>query len=121
METPKGNMSKVMHYVNGSYTNYINRRRKRSGHLLQGRYKAILIDQDSYLVELSRYIHLNHVRAKMVSKPEKYPHSSYRSYVFKKKEEIVFCDHILGMVSGSKKDGKKNISLLWTGRSRRIY
>jgi REP element-mobilizing transposase RayT len=104
IETPNANMSKMMHYVNSSYTNYINRKRKRSGHLLQGRYKAILIDRDNYLVELSRYVHLNPVRAKVVAKPEDYPYTSYKSYVFKKKEDIVHRDLILGMVSKSRKD-----------------
>ncbi|MGV8149826.1 MAG: transposase, partial [Alkaliphilus sp.] len=62
IETPYANISKVMHYINGSYTSYLNKKRERSGHLFQGRYKAILVDQDSYLLELSRYIHLNPVR-----------------------------------------------------------
>lgn len=59
IETPYGNLGKIMHYLNGSYTTYINTKRKRSGHLFQGRYKAILIDKDSYLLELSRYLHMN--------------------------------------------------------------
>ncbi len=59
-----------MQYINGSYTTYVNTKRKRSGHLLQGRYKAIIVDVDTYLLELSRYIHLNPVRAKMVKKPK---------------------------------------------------
>ncbi len=102
IETPRGNMSKVMHYINGSYTSYINRKRRRDGHLFQGRYKAILIDRDNYLLELSRYIHLNPVRAKMVVKPKDYVHSSYRSYVSRNREEIVHRDLILEMIS---KDG----------------
>ena len=61
IETPKPNISKVMHYINGSYTTFINKKRGRSGHLFQGRYKAILIDRDNYLLELSRYIHVNAV------------------------------------------------------------
>ncbi len=100
METPNANMSKVMHYVNGSYTGYLNRRRKRSGHLFQGRYKAILVDVDSYLLELSRYVHLNPVRAKRVSTPEDYPYSSYGSYISsRKKDGLVHNDVILGMLS----------------------
>ena len=59
LETPNADISKIMHYLNGSYTGYINRRRRRSGHLFQGRYKSILVDVDSYLLELSRYVHLN--------------------------------------------------------------
>ena len=92
-------MSKLMHYLNGSYTGYINRRRKRSGHLFQGRYKAILVDADSYFLELSRYVHLNPVRANMVSNPEDYPYSSYSTYISNKKDNLVHTDLILGMLS----------------------
>lgn len=99
IETPEGNLSKVMHYINGSYTNYVNRRRGRSGHLFQGRYKAILIDKDNYLLELSRYVHLNPVRAKMVARPEDYPHSSYRLYIFKQDDGLIHRDLILSMIS----------------------
>jgi REP element-mobilizing transposase RayT len=99
IETPEGNLSKVMHYINGSYTNYFNHRKGRTGHLFQGRYKAILVDVDSYLLELSRYIHLNPVRAGMVERPEAYPHSSYKSFISRRGEEIVFRDLIWGMIS----------------------
>jgi len=81
IETPEKNLSKIMHYLNSSYTTYINIKRKRSGHLFQGRYKAILVDRDSYFLELSRYLHLNPVRANMVERPEDYPHSSYAAYI----------------------------------------
>ncbi|MBP9013054.1 MAG: transposase [Smithella sp.] len=60
--TPKGNLSGFMRHFNISYTGYFNRRYKRSGHLYQGRYKAFLIDADNYLLEVSRYIHLNPLR-----------------------------------------------------------
>lgn len=107
IETPNANMSKIMHYINGSYTNYINRKRNRSGHLFQGRYKAILVDRDNYLLELSRYIHLNPVRAKIVERPEDYSQSSYKSYVFKKKESAVYRDQILGMIANDSKAAPK--------------
>jgi len=81
IETPEKNLSKIMHHLNSSYTTYINIKRKRSGHLFQGRYKAILVDKDSYLLELSRYMHLNPVRAKMVERPEEYQYSSYGAYI----------------------------------------
>ena len=104
IETPHANLANVMHYVNASYTGYVNRKRKRSGHLFQGRYKAVLIERDRYLLELSRYIHLNPVRAKTVEKPEDYPYSSYRSFVSKNREDLVYQDLILDMIS---KDRKK--------------
>jgi len=81
LETPKGNLPEVMRHINGAYTNYYNTKRKRAGHLLQGRYKAILIEADEYLLELTRYIHLNPVRCGMVTKPEAHPWSSYQDYI----------------------------------------
>ena len=104
VETPEMNLSKIMHFINGSYTTYINVKRKRSGHLFQGRYKAILVDKDNYLLELSRYLHLNPVRAKMVQKPEDYLYSSYRSYVTEHCEAIVSRDTILEMMNDNKTD-----------------
>lgn len=81
LETPWGNLSQIMRHINGAYTTYFNVKRKRAGHLFQGRYKAILVEADAYAVELSRYMHLNPVRAGMVAKPEHYQWSSYRSYI----------------------------------------
>ena len=65
------------------YTRWINWRKKRAGHLFQGRYKAVLVDGDSYLLELIRYIHLDPVRAGMVTDPEKYLLSGHRAYLGK--------------------------------------
>jgi putative transposase len=62
--TPKGNLSEFMRHFNISYTAAFNRRHHRSGHLYQGRYKAFLIDENNYLLEVSRYIHLNPLRMK---------------------------------------------------------
>ncbi len=81
METPAGNLSQIMRHLNGAYTTYFNIKRKRVGHLFQGRYKAILVEADSYAAELSRYIHLNSVRAGIVETPEGYHWSSYRCYI----------------------------------------
>jgi len=66
IETPKANLSQIIQNINTSYTVYINRKYQRSGHLLQGRFKGILVDKDGYLLALSRYIHLNPVRVKVV-------------------------------------------------------
>lgn len=81
LETPEGNLSQIMRHINGAYTTYFNAKRKRSGHLFQGRYKAILVEADAYAAELSRYIHLNPVKAGVVKMPEEYVWSSYRSYI----------------------------------------
>ena len=80
IETPLGNLSQIMKYINSAYTNFFNIKRKRTGHLLQGRYKAILVEADAYAAELSRYIHLNPIRAGMVRSPEEYRWSSYSYY-----------------------------------------
>jgi len=87
LETPKGNLLKVMHGINSGYTGYFNRRHGRVGHLFQGRYKGILVDKDAYLLELSRYVHLNPMKAKIVDNPELYEWSSYPAYIGKKKEK----------------------------------
>jgi len=80
LQTPGANLSKAMHYLNASYAAYFNSKRKRTGPLYQGRYKAILVQQDEYLHHLSRYIHLNPVRAKIVKDPIKYSWSSYKYF-----------------------------------------
>jgi REP element-mobilizing transposase RayT len=81
IQTPDGNLSKGMRQLNGVYTQTSNRRHKRVGHLFQGRFKAILVDSDAYLLELARYVVLNPVRAGMVDKPGDWSWSSYRSCV----------------------------------------
>lgn len=82
IETFDANLSKGMRQLNGVYTQASNRRHKRSGHLFQGRYKAILVDKDPYLLELARYVVLNPVRAKgMVRRLEDWPWSSYWAMV----------------------------------------
>jgi REP element-mobilizing transposase RayT len=80
VETPHGNLSRIMKHINGAYTGYFNKKRARAGHLFQGRYKAILVDKDEYARELSRYIHLNPVRAGLAAKPGGYLWSSYNAY-----------------------------------------
>ena len=99
VETPQKKLSSIMHFINSSYATYVNIKRKRSGHLFQGRYKAILVDKDNYLLELSRYLHLNPVRANMTQRPEEYHYSSYRSFITGRPESIVSPDTILGMLA----------------------
>lgn len=81
LETPEGNLAQIMRHINGAYTTYYNVKRKRSGHLFQGRYKAILVQADRYAAELSRYIHMNPVKVGIVAIPESYEWSSYRHYI----------------------------------------
>lgn len=79
VETPDANLSKGMRQLNGSYTQRFNRCHGRAGHVFQGRYKAILVQKEAYLLELARYVVLNPVRAGMVRRAEDWPWSSYRA------------------------------------------
>jgi REP-associated tyrosine transposase len=77
IETPEANLSKGMRQLNGLYTQAYNRRHRTVGHLFQGRYKAILIQKESHLLEVCRYVVLNPVRAKTVKRAEQWKWSSY--------------------------------------------
>jgi REP element-mobilizing transposase RayT len=113
VSTPKSNLSEFMRHFNISYTAAFNRRHGRVGHLYQGRYKAILVDQDSYLLELSRYVHLNPIRIKSyrgsgvgerIRYLERYSWSSLAGYLKSaNKQPWVHYDMVLGQVGGSRK------------------
>lgn len=105
IETPGKNLSKIMHYINSSYTTYTNVKRKRSGHLFLGR--LIVVDKDAYLLELSRYLHLNPVRARIAEKPEDYPYSSYGAYISAQGEELVTRSTILEMFHAKESEATK--------------
>jgi len=81
LHTRQGNLSALMRHINGVYTQAFNRRHGKVGHLLQGRFKAILVDREAYLLEVCRYVELNPVRAAMVAGPADWPWSSYRANV----------------------------------------
>lgn len=107
LETKEANLTKAMHALNTSYTVYFNTKRRRSGHLFQGRYKAILVEADAYLHHLSRYIHLNPVRVKMVQYPGDYAWSSYRFFVSDIKPPEWLCtDFILSIFDNHRKKSK---------------
>jgi REP element-mobilizing transposase RayT len=92
-------LSRIMQNLTFRYTRWINWRLKRSGHLFQGRYKSVLVDADSYLLELGAYIHLNPVRASMVATPEAYPWSSHRAYLGNELIPWLNTDYILSQFS----------------------
>ncbi len=81
VETPDANLSKGMRQLNGVYTQRTNRRHGLVGHLFQGRFKAILVERDAYLLELARYVVLNPVRAGMLQEAGDWPWSNYRAMV----------------------------------------
>lgn len=107
LETIHPNLSKIMQYINTAYTVYYNKKRNKTGHLFQGRYKSIMVDEDSYFLELTRYIHLNPVRAKIVELPQNYKWSSYNGYIKHKTDKYIDyseLDSYLGMESANYKD-----------------
>jgi hypothetical protein len=77
IETPEGNLSAGMRQLNGVYTQAFNRVHRRDGHVLRGRFTAVLVEKEGHLLELCRYVVLNPVRATMVERPEEYRWSSY--------------------------------------------
>jgi len=88
IRTPLANLSRAMRHLNGVYTQRYNQKMHRDGPIFRGRYKSILVEADTYLLRLSRYIHLNPVVAKLVKKAETYPWSSYSAYVKKSKKPL---------------------------------
>ena len=79
IETPEPNLSRGLRRLHGTYTQWFNRRHQRVGHLLQGRFKSLLVEKESYLLELCRYVVLNPVRAGMVTEASEWVWSSYRA------------------------------------------
>lgn len=104
IETSEANLSRGMRQLNGAYTQRYNWKYRRSGHVFQGRYKAILVDKESYLLELCRYVVLNPMRAHLVEKPEDWKWSSYLFTAgLKKSPEFLTTDWVLGQFSPRKK------------------
>jgi putative transposase len=99
-ETSESPLSKFMQSVQQSYTQWFNRTHGKSGHLFQGRYKAIICDRDEYLAALVRYIHLNPVRAGLVEHPDAYPYSGHRSYVTDDGPGIIDPRPVLALLGG---------------------
>jgi len=94
-------LSKIMQNLAFRYTRFINRREKRIGHLFQGRFKALLVDADSYLLELVRYIHLNPARAKLVADPADCAWSGHLAYLGKSRKEWLTTDGVLSQFADS--------------------
>jgi REP element-mobilizing transposase RayT len=98
IETGPSPLSKILQGITQSYTLYFNRKYRTSGHLFQGRYKAILCNRDEYLLTLVKYIHLNPLRARAVDRLDAYPWSSHPGYLNKTREgDIVDPEFVLGL------------------------
>ncbi len=108
IETPDGNLSLGMRQLNGVYTQLFNKSHGRIGHLFQGRFKSILIQKDSHLLEVCRYTVLNPVRARMVQSPEDWAWSSYLATAGKTKPHACLTtDWVLEQFSGKRGKAEK--------------
>jgi len=94
-------LSHVMQNLSFRYTRWINWRENRTGHLFHGRYRAILVDADAYLLELIRYLHLNPYRAGMIDDPVSYPWSSHRAYLGREAIPWLTTEWVLGQFGQS--------------------
>lgn len=128
METPEPNLVRGMRRLNGVYTQAFNRRHKKVGHVFQGRYKAIVVDKDNYLLELCRYVVLNPVRANVVQRPEDWKWSSYRGTVGKiTAPQWLAAEKLLDLFSGHQANYRKFITegiakpSVWEGLKGQIY
>ncbi len=88
IETPEGNLSRCMHHLNSSYSNWFKLKYGVKGSVFQGRYRAVLVEKNGYLMRLSAYIHLTPLREGKVKKPEDYPWSSFARYIGREKRPL---------------------------------
>jgi putative transposase len=104
LQTPEANIARCMRHLNSVYTQRYNRRHKLDGQLFRGRYKSILVSDDSYLLQLVRYIHKNPVKAHIVKDMSKYKWSSHKGYLsYDKKWEWLYKNYIFSMLTPKKR------------------
>lgn len=108
IETPDGNLSLGMRQLNGVYTQLFNQRHRRTGHLLQGRYHAIVIQKDTHLLEVCRYVVLNPVRAHIKKRPEDWKWTSYQATAGQAPAHpCLTTDWVLGQFSRTRRQAEK--------------
>lgn len=107
LETPLGNLSRALHFLNTSYTVYYNRKYGKSGPLFRGRYTSYLVDKEEHLPMLTRYIHLIPYLIRESKRPQRYPYSSLREYLHFRKEGLVDVTTVLNHFSKRKGDARK--------------
>jgi len=111
-------LSRIMQTLLFGYAGYFNRRYGEVGHLFQGRYKAILCEKDTYLLELVRYIHLNPVRAKIVKKPEDYTWTGHLTYLGKGTDSLIDEGFVLEQFSDNRSSARRRYrQFVWEGMS----
>jgi putative transposase len=109
VQTPEANLSRCMRHINGIYTQRFNKKHNEDGPLFKGRYKAILVDADSYLLELVRYIHRNPLRAGMTTTIDDYAWSSHRGYLSDASNYgWLFKDFVLSLFSHDKNESERD-------------
>lgn len=125
LQTRQANLSRLMRHVNGTYTQAYNRRHGLVGHLFQGRFKAILVDRDAYLLALCRYVERNPVAAGWVPAAGDWPWSSYRAHVgLDVAPDWLEVDALLGQFSGRPLDSPRSrqqatqLYANWVGQAR---
>ncbi len=123
IETPDGNLSPGMRQLNGVYTQRFNKRHDRTGHLFQGRYRSILIQKDSHLLEVCRYVVLNPVRAKMAETPDGGKGSSYRATAGREAaHSCLTTGWILGRFGGKKAKAEREYrQFVFRGTGRTVW
>lgn len=113
LQTPEGNLSRIMRHLNGIYTQRYNKMHGYDGQLFRGRYKSILVDEDTYLLELLKYIHKKPVKAKLVENLNDYPWSSHKGYFSKKKDhDWLNKEFVFSMLHRDKRKWKKEYKKL---------
>jgi putative transposase len=104
MKTEEKPLAQFIGRISSKYAKYYNKKYNYIGHLFQNRYFSELIESDSQMIETSRYIHLNPVRAKMVKKPESYEWSTYSMYIGKEEENLICSDRLLSYFNNKNKE-----------------
>lgn len=97
--TESGTISQIMHHIHCGYSRYYKKIYENIGHVFQGRYKSMLIDSEPYLLQVSKYIHLNPYRAGIVNSPENYKYSSFKHILEGQENDLIEKDFILNIIS----------------------
>ena len=118
IQTELANLSNIMQRLLSAYTLYYNARHNLAGHLFQGRFKSQLIEKENYLLELSRYIHLNAVRANIVKKPEDYKWSSLHSYLKNPHDDFIYIKDVMTYFNNNKNN---YLQFLYQGNKNELY
>lgn len=121
IRTPLANLSRAMRHINGVYTQRYNRKWNRDGQIFRGRYKAILVEDEAYLVELLRYIHLNPVEKQLVKNPEKYKWSSHGHYLKEGGMDWLTTKLLLSYFSKQKGKARRKLhEFVWEGVPKKL-